>query len=498
MVRAWLVPAVVAVGGIVAGCATISGLDSLERVDCIDCDGGATADARPLDDRSTPVDGVGPQKDVIAPIDAGPTHSIGGTVSGLTGRGLVLENNGDDDIIVTADGPFTFRDRLNEKATYSVEVLLQPSDQTCIVVNGAGTIGSIDVTNVNVNCGTKTYSIGGTVSGLTGTGLVLQNGGQNDLPISGNGPFTFSTGLANGANYAVSVLTQPSNPSQACAVSSASGVVTGANVTGVVVNCSSGSFTVGGSVTGLVGSGLVLQNNAGNDLAISANGSFSFSTPIQTGNPYAVTVRTQPSTYEQACTVTNGTGSIGGGNVSNVQIACGPVKSITLTGVGGAIPDGRPSSSCASSPGPPRTSDISIPSDYFMINGVTVTLSSLSHTFAGDLLAQLSHVERQTTIDLFRRVESTSNQSCGSQASFQGTYRFDDSFTDSLWSFPATAPLLRAGDYFCSTSGGTKAQLLGPGGFRGQGVSGTWRLTIIDNVAGDTGTIGGWTLRLTP
>jgi hypothetical protein len=472
------------------------GVDSLERVDCVDCDAGAPFDAGVVD--STPADRGGTQKDAAPPVDAGPTHAIGGTVSGLVGRGFVLENNGSDDIIVGVDGPFTFRERLPEQSTYSVEVLLQPTDQTCVVTNGSGTVGSVDVTNVQVRCGTKTYSIGGTVSGLAGTGLVLQDNGQNDLPIAGNGPFSFSSGLSDGASYAVTVRTQPSNPSQSCVVSSASGVVSGMNVAGVVVNCSSGSFTVGGSVTGLAGSGLVLQNNGDNDLSVSANGTFSFSTPIQAGNPYAVTVRTQPSVYEQTCSVTNGTGTIGASNVSNVQIACGAVKSITLSGVGGMIADGQPSQSCGPMPGAPRTSEISIPVNHFMVSDVTVTLTNLTHGYAGDLIAQLQHVESGTTIDLFRRVGSISNTDCGSQARFQGSYRFNDSFTGNLWSTPPRTLVLPAGDYFASTTSGTKAQLVGPGGFRGQGVSGTWRLTLTDNASTDTGTLGGWTLHLAP
>ena len=46
--------------------------------------------------------------------------------------------------------------------------------------------------------------------------------------------------------------------------------------------------------SGLTGSGLVLQNNGGDDLAISANGSFIFTTPITNGASYAVTVKSQP------------------------------------------------------------------------------------------------------------------------------------------------------------------------------------------------------------
>jgi hypothetical protein len=484
-VRAWFVPAAGLLGGFAAGCATIAGLDLLEKVDCVVCDAGSILDAG------------GSYKDVVPPVDAGPTHAIRGTVTGLVGGGLVLENNGSDDLAIAADGPFVFMDRVSERMPYSVTVLQQPSNQTCAVVRGSGVVGTADVTNVQVTCAAKTFTIGGAVSGLMGSGLVLQNNGADNLPIAANGPFSFASGVTNGASYAVTVLTQPSNPSQACVVSSGTGAVAAANVTGVVVNCTSGSFTVGGSVTGLVGTGLVVQNNGANDLAIAANGTFSFATPVQAGSPYAVTVKTQPSDFEQTCAVTNGTGSIGAANVSNVQIACGAVKAIAVSGPGGQIADGR--GSCTTvMPGPPRTSDITIATDHFMINDVTVTLTDLNHTFGGDLIATLQHVESRTSVDLFRRVEMAPNLECGSRGVFGGTYRFSDSFTGDLWSFPAMTASLPPGDYFASTTSGTKSLLTGASGFRGRGVAGTWRLTITDAVMGDTGSLGGWTLRLTP
>jgi len=59
-------------------------------------------------------------------------------------------------------------------------------------------------------------------------------------------------------------------------------------------------YTVGGNVTGLTGSGLVLQNNGGDNLAVTADGPFTFATAIAAGAPYSVTVQTQPS--GQTCT----------------------------------------------------------------------------------------------------------------------------------------------------------------------------------------------------
>ncbi|MDD5527723.1 MAG: InlB B-repeat-containing protein [Patescibacteria group bacterium] len=79
-----------------------------------------------------------------------------------------------------------------------------------------------------------TYTIGGTISGLSGT-VVLQNNGKDDKTISATGSFTFSTATTTGSGYSVTVLTNPSG--QTCTVSSGSGTVSGANITAVTVAC---------------------------------------------------------------------------------------------------------------------------------------------------------------------------------------------------------------------------------------------------------------------
>jgi len=91
-----------------------------------------------------------------------------------------------------------------------------------------------------------TYTVGGTVSGLTGSGLVLQNNGGDALAIAGNGSFTFATALAYSSAYTVTVLTQPSNPTQTCAVTdnTNTGTVGSANVTNVLITCGP-STTIG-------------------------------------------------------------------------------------------------------------------------------------------------------------------------------------------------------------------------------------------------------------
>jgi hypothetical protein len=80
------------------------------------------------------------------------------------------------------------------------------------------------------------FTIGGTVSGLTGTGLVLTNNGSDDLAVDANGTFTFHTALGAGAAYSVAVATQPGG--QTCSVSEGSGFLTNDNYGRVMVVCS--------------------------------------------------------------------------------------------------------------------------------------------------------------------------------------------------------------------------------------------------------------------
>lgn len=169
---------------------------------------------------------------------------------------------------------------------------------------------------------TGVFTIGGKVTGLAGVGLVLQNNGGDSLAISANGTFTFATALKSGQNYAVTVLTQPTSPAQTCTVSNGSGKVTWMKIANVTVDCVSTARTIGGAVTGLAGTGLVLQNHGGDDLPIANDGPFTFATTVNTGAAYAVTVLTQPSHPTQNCQVTNGSNTVGAANVTDIAITC--------------------------------------------------------------------------------------------------------------------------------------------------------------------------------
>lgn len=92
-----------------------------------------------------------------------------------------------------------------------------------------------------------TYSVGGSVKGLSGSLTLLNNGGDS-LTLNSNSVFTFASELAATSNYLVTVSDKPAN--QFCTVSNSSGTITNSDITNVSVNCVTREFT------GLLPSGL--------------------------------------------------------------------------------------------------------------------------------------------------------------------------------------------------------------------------------------------------
>ncbi len=357
--------------------------------------------------------------------------TIGGTVVGLKGKGLVLQNNGGDDLPITGDGTFQFPKVILEGTSYNVTVKTQPTEpsQTCVVAGGIGQVLKEPITTVTVNCTTNKYTLGGTVSGLASTGLQLQNGNQT-ISIASNGTFAFPELLESGQPY--NVVMNPANgiiggtnqPLQNCTLTNGGGVVGDSAVNNIQVVCvtqnveltinangitngtlklkynhsqsinlthttpshtlsvpSGSSFTITiegqpklpdspqpevctigsnsgvifanhtvninctdattiiANVSGLSGSGLILQNNNADNLTVGANGNHYFANPM-TGGTYNVTVASQPTNPWQTCTVTSGTGTAtGASQTANVNCTTNTYK------VGGSLIGLAPSNS---------------------------------------------------------------------------------------------------------------------------------------------------------
>lgn len=242
------------------------------------------------------------------------TYNLGGTVSGLIGS-VTLRNDGGNNITISQNGAFTFPTKVPYRGTVAVSVLTQPAGQACTVSNGTGLMGAADIGNVSISCTSNSYTLGGTASGLKGSVVLTNNG--TDLTVNQNGSFTFGSSVRFNSAYAVTVRTNPAG--QTCTVSNGSGTVGAGNVTNIGVTCTDNPYTVGGSVSGLTGT-VVLTNNGGNPVTVSANGAFTFSSSVPFSLPYSVAVQSQPA--NQTCVVSRGAGTVGAGNVTNVDVSC--------------------------------------------------------------------------------------------------------------------------------------------------------------------------------
>jgi subtilisin-like proprotein convertase family protein len=232
-----------------------------------------------------------------------------------------------------------------------------PTDHfSTLTVAGIGFINDVNLLNLDI---THTYvgDLEMVLISPEGTSVVLMSQAVNNALCAGNNNVDISlddeaaagawpcSPTGNGGNY------QPTSPLSAFDGENADGnwtlnVKDSFNGDGGTINgwslefenfvdtgntCPSG-FTVGGNVSGLLGSGLVLQNNLGDNLAIATDGGFTFSTSLADTDPYSVTVLTQPNSPSQSCSVTNASGNIPGSDVTNVSVTCTSLPDISFSG----------------------------------------------------------------------------------------------------------------------------------------------------------------------
>ena len=126
------------------------------------------------------------------------------------------------------------------------------------------------VINVAIPVPSTTQTIGGTVTGLSGS-VVLRNNGGDDLTVNADGAFTFPTPVVTGVPYSVTVGTQPAG--QACTVQNGSGTAS-TDITNVAVSCgiSMGqAWQVAARIEatlGLAQQPVVAADSAGNAMAV--------------------------------------------------------------------------------------------------------------------------------------------------------------------------------------------------------------------------------------
>jgi N-acetylneuraminic acid mutarotase len=299
---------------------------------------------------------------------------VGGTIAGLNGIGLVLANGADRLAVASGATSFTMPTPVASTSGYAVIVATQPNGLSCSVQNGASTIGTANVTNIAVTCTDQPFTLGGTITGLNGTGLVLANGADTVTVPANATSFTLPTPVSFASIYSVTVATQPTGLT--CSISSgATGTMPASNVNTVAVVCSDQAYSLGGSITGLSTAGLVLANGTDTVSPPAAATSFTFPTPVAYTSGYAVSVSTQPTGL--TCTVSAGTSTMPAAAVTTVVVTCSPISytlggSITgLLSAGLVLTDGNSSVSPAA-----NATSFSLPTAVAFGSPYSVTVSA--------------------------------------------------------------------------------------------------------------------------
>jgi len=169
--------------------------------------------------------------------------------------------------------------------------------------------------------------LGGTVLGLSKTGLVLQNNGGSDLAITPSGglpvSFVFPTLIGTDSAYNVTIKSAPSNAD--CSIAGGQGTSGPFNVTTITVTCITHTHELTGTVSGLTAGKLVVVNGSDRvEIPATPATPIPFAmAKVAEDAPYGITILTQPAGL--TCSIANGVGTMGTANVGNVQISCAPV-----------------------------------------------------------------------------------------------------------------------------------------------------------------------------
>lgn len=171
------------------------------------------------------------------------------------------------------------------------------------------------------------------IAGLTKSGLTLSLNGATALPVTANAiVFDFPALVPVDFNYDIKIVDSPTNAK--CEIFNGKGKTATFSPRDINVICTPYYYNVHGTVSGLVSDGLILAN--GNEQISIPKGATTFtmtrngvdgkplaganSGQVGDGFPYSIGILKQPATG--TCSVTNGVGTMGSADVTNVMINC--------------------------------------------------------------------------------------------------------------------------------------------------------------------------------
>lgn len=262
------------------------------------------------------------------------TYTVGGNLGGLTSGTLTIALNKTQTLNLTKDGNFTFQG-INAGSAYAVTIVTQPVGQTCGFINNpAGQNISANITNIILICSQNTYTISGTVTGLTNGQIInlVDNDNITHFALVSGNSFTMSGSYITGQKYSIGL--SEFNFGENCSFKNENGRIINSNVTNVQVTCTAAPPPTTYNISGTISApGILFDNNASIKLntdfypikasiPLTTNKkTFSFSNIIP-GSDYVITIQNNSNSY--VCSVNNNIGTNVTGNITDVQVVCSP------------------------------------------------------------------------------------------------------------------------------------------------------------------------------
>ncbi len=257
------------------------------------------------------------------------TYALSGTIAGLLANTSLTVQNGADSVSA-GNGGYVMPQPVAYNSNYSISYV-QPVGQTCTTSNGNNTVSNANVTNININCQTNSYTIRGVVTGLVASANVtLVNGAETQHVVNGN--YAFATPVPYQGSYNISVTPPMGQNCNVVAGEALAGVMSVGDIN-VAIACQPNTYSVGGSVQGLVTAANVTIHN-GSDFLSMNNGSYVLATLVPFASNYAVTVT---SATGQTCLISNANGTMGVAAVANANIQCTPNAYSLVGSVSGLV-----------------------------------------------------------------------------------------------------------------------------------------------------------------
>ena len=261
-------------------------------------------------------------------------YGVSASISGLVNSGLYLSLNGTDVEIPAGSTTYTLGN-VSSGSSYTVALSTNAVGQECEVLGGSGVMGS-SALSVTVSCVQNGYMVGGSLSGYSGSGLQVTTTGSNPETKTieaGSTGWYFDTTYNHSNTYSISIATQPTDPWQYCTVTqNQSGTITesSGSMSTADISCSMESYNLSGSISGLTYDGLVLSLN-GSSVSVSGGSTSVDFGSLESGTDYTISIVSQPS--YQSCTVSSGTGTVEGADISSISVSC----SYLSYNVGGSV-----------------------------------------------------------------------------------------------------------------------------------------------------------------